>query len=49
MKRRRPSAKITTRKPIAPPAKVFKDKSKEPFRKRKHKKEASLMDENLQA
>ena len=31
-------SKIKTRKPIAPPAKIFLDKSKAPFRQRKHKK-----------
>jgi hypothetical protein len=31
-------SKIKTRKPTAPPAKVFADKSKAPFRKQKYKK-----------
>lgn len=35
---RKRRVKIKTRKPIAPPTKVFKDRKKEPFRKRKHKK-----------
>ena len=44
--RRRPR-KPKTRKPTAPPTKVFKDRSKLPERKQKHRKPAGSFTEEL--